>query len=104
MYIMTTVYYPNDMADKFIERMMKTMEKYPPDENLGEVVLPPIGRGTKDGIEGLSVSKVNKGKMEEVMILIGKQMREYVDIPGFRYDTKIFTGAEEAMEIYGLGD
>ena len=79
------------------------MAKFPPDENIGKTILPGSGRGSKDGVEVFTIIDVNKGKMEEAMIRAGKLAHEYRQIPGFRYEFKTLTSAEEAMEIMGMG-
>jgi len=102
MYLMVTVYYPNDQGEAVLNKYVEVMGKYPPDESIGTVVLPASGRGTKDGMEVHTISEINKGKLDEAMIRVGKMLHEYRGIPGYRYETKTLMTAEEAMEINGM--
>ena len=102
-YIITRIWYPPSKADEAAKKYLEVMEKYPPDESLGKLVVPVAISSTKDGLEGLSITEVEGGKLGDVFNRTVTMMVEFRNIEGFNYEIKAWSTAEEALERIGLG-
>ena len=96
-----TSWYPPDKQDEVVKTYFEAMEKYPPDESLGKLILPLGVRSTKDGIKVISIHEVTKGKYEEFANRIGQFMMMFSDIEGYRWESETFLSGEEAMSVIG---
>ena len=101
-YIITTSYFPSDKADEANEAFFEMYKKYPPDENLSEIIFIGANKRTEKGIEAQGVVKVKKGKIEETLDLIERQLTLFKDIVGFESKTEIWRTAEESLAILGM--
>ena len=103
MYYMTIMWYPNDKANAVATKYLEVIEKIPFDESLGEQIIPAGIRPVKKGIEAIVIINVKEGKLEEVVKHTSKSMVEFRSIDGFRYENRILSSVEEALNLIGMG-
>ena len=103
MFYMTIMWYPNDKSNEVATKYLEGLEKNPFDENLGEQIIPAGIRPMKKGIETIAITKVNDGKLEELVRYTSKLMVEFRHIDGFRYENRLYRSVEEALELIGMG-
>jgi len=99
--IMVTLWYPPDKGIEVGKKYLGVMQKFPLESF--EKPLVPVGVSpSKDGIKGISITEVEKGKYEETLNLVARRMVEFHGIEGFRYEIKTLLTGEEAMPLIGL--
>ena len=97
-YIATTFTYPSDKVPDVITRAAEMWGKYPPNDDLAELVIREAVRATKDGLSVLNVWTPKKGKLDEALALINKQLAMFLDIPGVEWSSDTWMTAEEAYD------
>ena len=71
--IMVTMWYPLSKATEVGKKYLEVMQKFPLESF--EKVLVPVGASpSKDGIKGISITEVEKGKYEETYNLVARRM------------------------------
>jgi len=99
--IMMTAWYPQGKATEVAKKYLEVVQKIP--YKSFEKLLVPVGtKGVKDGIKVISITEVEKGKLEEAYNLAVRRMVEFFGIEGFRHELEIFLTGEEAMPLIGL--
>jgi hypothetical protein len=83
------------------QRYIEVMQKYPPDESLGEVALGPIFQTTRDGVHAIYVWKCKDGKVKDSLMMLSKAMFMYADLEGYQYAIETFVDVTEAYAIIG---
>ncbi len=101
-YIFTTSWYPTDKSNEVAKRYFEMLEKFPPDESLGELIVPAAVTTTKQGVKVMVVSEVKEGKLEEALTYTGNQMAMFQDIVGFEYATRVYSLVTEALAMIGM--
>jgi hypothetical protein len=84
------------------KKNIEMIKKYPTDPSIGKNLV--IGvQSTVDGMKILSVSEVNKGKVEEFMSRLATEYQEYaLEIDGFKYQIETYFNVAEAYKILGM--
>ncbi|MFX0136228.1 MAG: hypothetical protein ACFFDN_21490, partial [Candidatus Hodarchaeota archaeon] len=95
-------WYPTHKAKEVAKKYLEFLAKYPPDESLGERIVQAAVRITKDGVNGTSVIKVKKGKLEELRTRALNAMAMFNEIEGFEYTIEIWSTREEALATIGM--
>ncbi len=102
-YIIIRTLYPPCKIDEAAKKYVEIMEKFPPDDNLGKVVVPVAVTITTDGVEALAISEVKRDKLADALDYTAKVMLEYRNIEGYKYEIKTWSTGEEALGMLGLG-
>jgi hypothetical protein len=102
-YIVIKTCFPNERATEAAKKYMEVIEKYPPDDSLAKVIIQSAIDVDEDGIHGLSISEPLEGKLEEALKRTETIMVEYLSVPDYRYEIKIWATAEEALKYIGMG-
>ena len=102
-YIITRCWYPPNKLDEVVKKYLKVMEKYPPDDSLGKQIVPVATTTSKDGLESLSVTEVEKQKVGDALDREKTAFIEFRNIEGFKYEIKTWTTVEEGLSRMGSG-
>jgi hypothetical protein len=102
-YIITRVWYPPAKADEVGKKYLEVLEKYPPDESLAKTIVPAAVGSTKEGLEALLISEVERQKVGDALERETIFMVEFRNIEGFNYEIKTWSTAAEALQRIGLG-
>lgn len=98
--IMVTAWYPPDKATEVAKKFIEVMGKYP-QESFEKSWLTGV-KSDEDGIKSVSLTEIEKGKLEEALILTAKREAEYFGIEGYGFKMETLMGFEDAMPIVGL--
>ncbi len=101
-YIIITMWCPGDKAPEMAKRNLEIMERYPPDENLGNIVVPAAVKSTEQGLKCISIFEPKEGKLEEAYVQVVSAMLMYRSIQGFEYTMDIFFKRTEAFAVIGM--
>lgn len=102
-YIVVKTCFPNERATEAAKKYLEVIEKYPPDEAVGKVILQSAINVDEDGIHGLSVSEPQEGKLEEALRRTEEILVEYLSVPDYRWEIKLWGTPEEALKYIGMG-
>ncbi len=101
-YLISYSCWPSDKTSEVVKKAIEANKKFPPDESLGEQIVPNAIKATKDGVKSMSVTLVNKGKLEEAYLYAQSTGNFYaMSIEGFEYTLEIRSTAEEAYASIG---
>jgi hypothetical protein len=101
-YLITTSLYPSEKAPEVATRYLEALTKYPPDESLGTETVPVAVKSTHQGIKGISISDVQKGKLDAAYTRAVNMMVMFQSIAGFVYTVEVYLKIEEAMSAIGM--
>ena len=101
-YIISTSLYPSHKASEVAEKYLEAIQKYPPDENLANPVVPAAVKTTGQGIKVIGISEVKEGKLEEAYARTVSMMVMFHSIEGFEYTVDIYLKVEEALPLIGI--
>ena len=101
-YIITTSWYPTHKTQEVAEKYLEMLEKYPPDESLGEGIVPVAVTTNQQGIKTMGITEVKEGKLEEALASNRRSMVMYHDIEGFEYSVEVYMNVVEALEFIGM--
>ena len=101
-YLITTSLYPTDRATQVAEKYMEMLAKYPPDENLGNELVPAAVKTTHDGVKVVGILEVKEGKLEEALNRTVNEMVVFLDVVGFEYSIDVYLKVEEALATIGM--
>jgi hypothetical protein len=96
-------WYPPSKSDEVAKKYMEVMEKYPPDESIAKPVVPAAVKSTQEGLETLMIDSVERPKAGDAYNRAIRMMIEFRSIEEFRYEVKIWSTVEEALDAMGLG-
>ena len=99
--IMVTSWYPPDKAIEVAKKFLEGMQKFPQESFEKPLVLAGVS-SVKDGIRGITITEVEKGKYEEALSLEAKRLVEYMSIEGYKFKMETLMTIEEAMPLVGL--
>ena len=97
---MVTTWVPFNKADEAAKKFLEVMEKYP-QESFEKSWLAGI-KSDEDGIKTVTLTEIEKGKLEEALILTAKREAEYIDIEGYGFKMETLMAFEDALPIVGL--
>jgi len=101
-YIITTSLYPSHKASEVAEKYLEAIQKYPPDVNLANDVVPAAVKATGQGIKIMGISEVKEGKLEESYARTVNMMVMFQSIAGFEYSMDIYYTVTEALTLIGM--
>jgi len=99
--IMVTSWYPPNKAIEVAKKFLEGMQKFPQESFEKPLVIAGV-TSVKDGIRGITITEVEKGKYEEALNLTAKRLVEYFGIEGYRFEIETLMTIEEAMPLLGL--
>jgi len=103
-YIFITSWFPGDLVfdvAKKIPEALKVLRKFNP-EDLWDDLIPNAIRSTQDGIVNITVSKIKSGKLDVAMTALQKYYAQFITIPGFKFEMKVWATTEEAFGAVDL--
>jgi len=100
-YIVTLVRWPGESTAEMVKKAIEVTKKFPPDDSLGETIVPNAVNADMNGIKSLSVTLVKKGKLEETLLRSRSIANMYLTIPGFKYSIETWATIEEAYTSIG---
>jgi hypothetical protein len=95
-------WYPAKIASLVGQKYIEATQKYPLDESLGNIVLPPIFQATKDGVHFISVYECKDDKVKHMMMALGKAMMMYTELEGYHFSIDTYIDATEAFSLIGM--
>ena len=101
-YIVINTCVPNERAKDVARKYLEVVEKYPPDEAIAKIILNSAIYVDENGIHGLVISEPPEGKLEEALKRTNSIMVEYLSIPDYRWEIKIWATLEEAFKTIGM--
>jgi len=101
-YVITTTTFPTDKIDETAKMYTEVTKKYPPDENLGNILVQSAIKTTKKGINALTVMEVKEGKLEEALARTAAELSMYRNIVGYEYSVDVWQTVEEAFISVGM--
>jgi hypothetical protein len=101
-YLITTSLYPSEKAPEVAAKYLEALTKYPPDESLGIETVPVAVKSTYQGIKGISIADVKKGKLDAAYTRAVNMMVMFQSIVGFVYTVEVYMKVEEAMSAIGM--
>ena len=102
-YLISFAKWPSDKTTEVMKKVIEADKKFPPDESLGEVLLPGSAiKATKEGTKTISIVNVSKGKLDEVYLRAQAIGNFYaMSIEGFEYTIEVWSNVEEAYSSIG---
>lgn len=101
-YIVSFVKYPSHRGPKIAQKYLEYLQKFPPDDSLGELIIPSAIKITDEGIRVLSVSRVKKGKFDEAWKLAIDQRAFFLEVEGYEGSVEVWATIEEALAAVGM--
>ena len=101
-YLVIKSWYPTHLASEVAKRYLEVVQKYPPDNTLGETLVPVAVKTTKKGIKTMSIYEIKEGKLEEANTRAGNAMAMFNDIEGYEYSVERWATVSEAMAAIGM--
>jgi hypothetical protein len=98
--IMVTSWYPPNKATEAAKKFLEVMEKFP-QESFEKSWLAGV-KSDEDGIKSVWLTEIERGKLEEALILTAKREAEYLGIEGYGFKMETLMAFEDAMPIVGL--
>lgn len=100
-YIITTTWFPTHKVPEVVKKYLEVLKKFPPDDSLGESVVPNAINTNKRGVISTGIFKVKEGRLEEALTRSRNSMALYQSLDEFEYKIKIWYTIEEAMAAIG---
>jgi len=100
-YIVTLVRWPGESTAEMVKKAIEVTKKFPPDDSLGETIVPNAINADMDGIKSLNVTLVKEGKLEETRRRAMAIVNMYLTVPGYRYSIETWATIEEAYTSIG---
>lgn len=97
-----TSWYPSDKTTETANKYFEMLEKFPPDDSLGETVVPVAVTTTKKGIKTMGITEVKEGKLEEALTRTRESMVMFHSIKGFEYKVEVYSTVTEALGLIGM--
>ena len=101
-YIVATLWWPAESTQEMIKIAIEAAKKFPPDESLGEALVPNAISSNKDGIVSLNVTLVKEGKLEAAINRTRANINMFLSVPGLKYSIETWATTEEAYGSVGL--
>ena len=100
-YLVTIVRWPGESTAAMVKKAIEVNKKFPPDDSLGEELVPNAINADMDGIKSLNVTLVKEGKLEETRRRAMAIVNMYLTVPGYRYSIETWATIEEAYTSIG---
>ena len=100
-YIVTLVRWPGESTAEMVKKAIEVNKKFPPDDSLGDELVPNAINADMDGIKSLNVTLVKEGKLEAIRKRAMAIVNMYLTVPGYRYSIETWATIEEAYTSIG---
>ena len=100
-YLVVFVRWPGESTAAMVKKAIEVTKKFPPDDSLGEELVPNAINADMDGIKSLNVTLVKEGKLEETRRRAMAMVNMYLTIPGYKYTIETWSTIEEAYSSIG---
>ena len=100
-YIVVFTRWPSDKIPEVVKKAIEVTQKFPPDDSLGDQIVPNAINTSLDGVRTISITLVKEGKLEEVLTRAGKTVNLYASIPGFEASVEVWSTVQEAYTSIG---
>ncbi len=100
-YLVSFSRWPGESTVEMVKKAIVVDKKFPPDESLGETLVPNAINADMDGIKSISVTLVKEGKLEEAIRRSMAMANMYLTVPGFKYSIETWSTIEEAYSSIG---
>ena len=100
-YLIETIWYPSDKVMEVVEKYFEVIKKFPPDESLGNEVVPGAITAGPQGVEAMTILDVKQGKLEAAIERSRNAMAMYNSIVGVEYSIQLQSTVEEALASVG---
>ena len=100
-YIVTLVRWPGESTAEMVKKAIEVNKKFPPDDSLGDELVPNAINADMDGIKSLNVTLVKEGKLEAIRRRAMAIVNMYLTVPGYRYSIETWATIEEAYTSIG---
>ena len=100
-YIVIFIRWPGESTAEMVKKAIQADKKFPPDDSLGEIIVPMAINSDMDGIRSFSVTLVKEGKLEETRRRAMAIVNMYLTVPGFKYSIETWATSEEAYSSIG---
>jgi hypothetical protein len=100
-YLVVLVRWPGESTAAMVKKAIEVNKKFPPDDSLGEELVPNAINADMDGIKSLNVTLVKEGKLEETRRRAMAMVNMYLTVPGYRYSIETWATIEEAYTSIG---
>ena len=100
-YLVTFIRWPGESTAAMVKKAIEVNKKFPPDDSLGEELVPNAINADMDGIKSLNVTLVKEGKLEETRRRAMAIVNMYLTVPGYRYSIETWATIEEAYTSIG---
>ena len=100
-YLVVLVRWPGESTAAMVKKAIEVNKKFPPDDSLGEELVPNAINADMDGIKSLNVTLVKEGKLEETRRRAMAMVNMYLTIPGYKYTIETWSTIEEAYSSIG---
>ncbi len=78
------------------------LKEYPHEDTLGTRVVPTAFKRTLQGEKVISITEVNKGKLEDLLIRAMKMLAMFRNIEGCEAQVETYMTTEEALGVMGM--
>ena len=100
-YLIVRSCWPSARIPEIIKKAIEVLKKYPPDDSLGEAIVPNAVKTTTDGIKTISVTEVKKGKLEEAIARTNEALVMYAPVEGWEASIEVWSTLTEAYAVLG---
>jgi len=100
-YLVVFTRWPSDKIPEVVKKAIEVTQKFPPDDSLGEQVVPNAISGSLDGMKSIAITLVKEGKLEEALTRAGEIVNIYATIPGFESSVEVWSTVLEAYTSIG---
>ncbi len=100
-YMVVNIWYPAHKIDEVVKIGFEVVQKYPPDKDLGERILPLATNNSERGVEGMTIWEIKEGKLEEALRRAGEAYAMFRGIEGFKHTIIVWSTAAEAYATIG---
>jgi len=100
-YLVVFTRWPSDKIPEVVKKAIEVTQKFPPDDSLGDQVVPNAINGNLDGMKSIAITLVKEGKLEEALTRASATVNLYASIPGFESSVEVWSTVEEAYTSIG---
>ncbi len=100
-YLVSFTRWPSESTVEMVKKAIEVDKKFPPDDSLGEDIVPTAISADMDGIKSLGVVLVKEGKLEALLLRARSMANMYLTVPGFKYSIETWATLEEAYSSIG---
>lgn len=101
-YLVLFVKFPSHLANEVAKRFIESLQKFPDDDSLGETLIQSAVKIKQEGVNILTVTQVNEGKLEEALNNANNQIAFFLDIEGYEASLEVWGTVQESLAALGM--